>query len=91
MTETRPEMKVCKKCKNARWLSGFNPDAKDDPRSYICSHPACIDPVVGVQITCIEARNLSMYCGKYGDFYAPKDEKEEVLDSEDTKIITGNS
>lgn len=80
-------MKVCKSCKYAKLEAAYTQTDQYDPRYYKCQHPACVDPVVGFQISCVEARNISVYCGRYGDFYEPKEETEEK-DSENTKIIT---
>lgn len=83
-------MKVCTKCKYSEKIRSFSPEDDLNPALYRCQHPACIDPVVGSQISCIEARNYSIYCGKYGDHYESIEEETEK-DSKTTKIITSDT
>ena len=74
-------MNVCKDCKHAQPVNAFSSSELDDPRIYICKHEECIDPVVGTQVGCIDARNYSVFCGKEGKYYEEKETESETKGS----------
>lgn len=79
-------MKVCKSCKYVE-IRGFNVDTENlDPMTFTCLHPECVDPITGIQIKCIEARNYPVYCGEQGGYYEEGEAKDSRKD--EPTIIT---